>query len=102
MVAVLCTLALLLARRAPAASLEEKRDTTQSKLNEVEASQSALADKIAAENAEIDSMIGEVSALRQKQAAVEAQLAAKEEELEAATVALAKPNANTWSKSAGS
>jgi peptidoglycan hydrolase CwlO-like protein len=89
LVAALCTLALLLDSSAPAASLQEKRDTTQSKLNEVEASQSALADEIAAENAEIDSMIGEVSALRQKQAAVEAQLAAKEEELEAATKALA-------------
>ncbi|HEY5334193.1 MAG TPA: hypothetical protein VIJ21_11665 [Solirubrobacterales bacterium] len=88
LVAALCTLALLLDSTAPAASLQEKRDTTQSKLNEVEANQAALADTIAAENAEIDSMIGEVSALRQKQAAVEAQLAAKEEELEAATKAL--------------
>jgi peptidoglycan hydrolase CwlO-like protein len=90
MLAVLSALALMLSATAPAASLEEKRDTTQSKLNEVEANQNALADTIAAENAEIDSMIGEVSALRQEQAAVEAQLAAKEEELEAATVALAK------------
>jgi peptidoglycan hydrolase CwlO-like protein len=90
MVAALCTLALLLSSTAPAASLQEKRDTAQSKLNEVKESQSALADSIAAENAEINSMIGEVSALRQKQAAVEAQLAAKEEELEAATKALAE------------
>jgi peptidoglycan hydrolase CwlO-like protein len=90
MLAVLCVLALMLSATAPAASLEEKRDATQSKLNEVEANQNALAGTIAAENAEIDSMIGEVSALRQEQAAVEAQLAAKEEELEAATVALAK------------
>jgi peptidoglycan hydrolase CwlO-like protein len=88
LVAALCTLALLLDSPAPAASLQEKRDSTQSRLNEVKESQSALADTIAAENAEIDSMIGEVSALRQKQAAVEAQLAAKEEELEAATKAL--------------
>jgi peptidoglycan hydrolase CwlO-like protein len=90
MVAVLCTLALLLSSTAPAASLQEKRDSTQSKLNEVKESQNALAASIAAENKEIDSMIGEVSALRQKQAAVEAQLAAKEEELEAATKALAE------------
>jgi peptidoglycan hydrolase CwlO-like protein len=89
MVAALCTLALLLSATAPAASLQEKRDTAQSKLNEVEESQNALADTIAVENKEIDSMIGEVSALRQKQTAVEAQLAAKEEELEAATKALA-------------
>ena len=88
MVAALCLGALLLSSAAPAASLQEKRDATQSKLNEVESSKSELADSIAAENAEIDSMIGEVSALRQRQEAVEAQLAAKEEELEEATTAL--------------
>lgn len=88
LLAALCMLALLLDATAPAATLQEKRDATQSKLNEVEANTSALADTIAAQNAEIDTMIGEVSALRQKQEAVEAQLAAKEEELEAATNAL--------------
>ncbi|MBS1677263.1 MAG: hypothetical protein JST08_07750 [Actinobacteria bacterium] len=88
LLAALCTSALLLQATAPAATLQEKRDATQSKLNEVEANTSALAGTIAAENAEIDTMIGEVSALRQKQEAVEAQLAAKEEELEAATKAL--------------
>ena len=88
LLAALCVLALMLSSTAPAASLEEKRDSTQSKLNEVEANTSALADTIAAENAEIDTMIGEVSALRQEQEAVEAELAAKEEELEAATEAL--------------
>jgi len=89
LVAALCTLALLLDSSAPAASLQEKRDTTQSKLNEVKANQNELADTIAAENTEINAMIGEVSTLRQEQEAVEAQLAAKEEELEAATKALA-------------
>jgi peptidoglycan hydrolase CwlO-like protein len=88
LLAALCVVALMLSSTAPAASLEEKRDATQSKLNEVEANTGALADTIAAENAEIDTMIGEVSALRQQQEAVEAQLAAKEEELEAATKAL--------------
>jgi septal ring factor EnvC (AmiA/AmiB activator) len=90
LLAALCTLALLLDSTAPAASLQEKRDTTQSKLNEVEASQNEIADTIAAENTEINAMIGEVSTLRQEQEAVEAQLAAKEEELEAATTALQK------------
>lgn len=90
LLAALCTLALLLDSTAPAASLQEKRDTTQSKLNEVKANQSELADTIAAENTEINAMIGEVSTLRQEQEAVEAQLAAKEEELEAATTALRK------------
>ncbi|MBS1886361.1 MAG: hypothetical protein JSU06_04150 [Actinobacteria bacterium] len=88
LVAALCVLALALSATAPAASLQEKRDSAQSKLNEVKANQSALANTIAAENAEINAMIGEVSTLRQKQEAVEAQLAAKEEELEAATKAL--------------
>ena len=88
LLAALCTLVLLLEATAPAATLQEKRDATQSKLNEVEANTNALADTIAAENAEINTMIGEVSTLRQKQEAVEAQLAAKEEELEAATKAL--------------
>jgi peptidoglycan hydrolase CwlO-like protein len=90
LVAALCVLALALSATAPAASLEEKRDSAQSKLNEVEASAGTLAEQIAAQNAEIDSMIGEVSALRQEEAAVQAQLVAKEEELEAATVALEK------------
>src|ERR1700744_6586310 len=74
MLAMLCVLGLLLSSTAPAASLEEKRETTQSKLNEVEASQNELADTIAAENAEINAMIGEVSTLRQEQQVVEAQL----------------------------
>ncbi|HVT00205.1 MAG TPA: hypothetical protein VHE08_06790 [Solirubrobacterales bacterium] len=88
MAAALCALTLVLSATAPAASLQEKRDSTQSKLNEVKASQNALAATIATENAEINTMIGEVSTLRQKQEAVEAQLVAKEEELEAATKAL--------------
>jgi septal ring factor EnvC (AmiA/AmiB activator) len=90
LLAALCVAALMLSSTAPAASLEEKRDTTQSKLNEVEANQEELATTIAAENAEINTMIGEVSTLRQEQEAVEAQLVAKEEELEAATTALTK------------
>src|SRR6201999_1981669 len=90
LLATLCVAALILSSTAPAASLEEKRDTTQSKLNEVKASQSELADTIAAENTEINAMIGRVSTLRQEQQAVEAQLVVKEEELEAATTALAK------------
>jgi peptidoglycan hydrolase CwlO-like protein len=90
LLAALCTLALLLDSTAPAASLQEKQSATQSKLNEVEASHEELAATIAAENTEINAMIGEVSTLRQEQEAVEAQLVAKEEELEAATTALAK------------
>jgi hypothetical protein len=60
----------------------------------VHASQSALANTIAEQNAAIDTMIGEVSALRQKQAAVEAELAEKQDELERATAALEKEKAH--------
>jgi peptidoglycan hydrolase CwlO-like protein len=60
----------------------------------VRANQSALAATIAEQNAAIDSMIGEVSALRQKQAAAEAELAEKQSELEAATAALEKEKAH--------
>ena len=90
LLAALCTLALLLDGTAPAASLQEKQSATQSKLNDVEASHEELAATISAENAEINSMIGEVSTLRQEQEVVEAQLVAKEEELAAATTALTK------------
>jgi peptidoglycan hydrolase CwlO-like protein len=86
----LCALAASWQSSAPAASLQEKLDTTQGKLDDVRADQSALADTIAEQNAAIDSMIGEVSALRQKQAAVAAELAEKQEQLDRATAALEK------------
>jgi peptidoglycan hydrolase CwlO-like protein len=73
-----------------AADLQDKLDSTQGKLDDVRADQSALAETIAEQNAAIDSMIGEVSALRQKQAAVEAELAEKQEQLDRATAALEK------------
>jgi peptidoglycan hydrolase CwlO-like protein len=88
--AALCALAISLETRAPAADLQEKLDATQGKLDHVRASQSALAESIAEQNAAIDSMIGEVSVLRQKQAAVEAELAEKQDELDKATAALEK------------
>ncbi len=85
-----CALALLLSHspRAAAANLQEKLDATQGKLEGVQAKQSALAESIAEQNKAIDSMIGEVSALRQKTAAAEAELAEKEAELDRATAAL--------------
>jgi peptidoglycan hydrolase CwlO-like protein len=76
------------AASAPAETLEEKLQKTQSKLSEVRESQSAVATTIAAQNRAIDSMIGEVSALRQRQAAIEAELAAKQGELDRATAKL--------------
>ncbi len=89
LLAAVCALALSEAS-APAKDLQEKLDATQGKLDHVRASQSSLADTIEAQNAAINSMIGEVSELRRKQAAAEAELAEKEAELEAATAALEK------------
>jgi peptidoglycan hydrolase CwlO-like protein len=77
-----------LASSAPAETPQEKLESTQDKLEGVRADQSELAETIAAQNKAIDSMIGEVSALRQKQAAVEAELAEKQSQLDAATAAL--------------
>jgi peptidoglycan hydrolase CwlO-like protein len=93
LLAVVCALALSEAS-APAKTPQEKLEATQGKLDEVHASQSSLAETIAEQNAAIDTMIGEVSALRQKQAAVEAELAEKQGELEAATAALEKEKAH--------
>ncbi|MEZ5078851.1 MAG: hypothetical protein R2725_15585 [Solirubrobacterales bacterium] len=87
LLAGLCVLALSVAS-APAETPQEELEKTRDKLEGVRADQSALAETIAEQNRAIDAMIGEVSALRQKQAAVEAELTAKQEELEKATAAL--------------
>jgi peptidoglycan hydrolase CwlO-like protein len=87
--AALLLVALCLASAAPAKDLEEKLQATQGKLSHVREDQSALSATIAEQNHAIDSMIGEVSALRQKQAAVEGELSAKQAELDAATAKLA-------------
>jgi peptidoglycan hydrolase CwlO-like protein len=84
LLALLCLVA-----SAPAKDLEQKLQDTQGKLSHVRESQGALAATIAEQNKAIDSMIGEVSALRQQQAAVESELAAKQRELASATAKLA-------------
>jgi len=76
------------AASAPAETLEEKLHQTQGKLSDVRESQSAVATTIAEQNRAIDSMIGEVSALRRRQAAIEAELSAKQAELDRATARL--------------
>ncbi len=86
--AALCLLAASLTASAPAVTTEEKYDAAQSRLEGVQADQSSLAATIAAQNKAIDTMIGEVSVLRQELAAVQARLAAKQEQLERATAAL--------------
>jgi peptidoglycan hydrolase CwlO-like protein len=89
-----CAAGLAWAGRAPAETPQEKLEATQGKLAHVRESSSALADTIAEQNRAIDSMIGEVSALRQKQAAVQGELAEKQAELDAATQALEKEEAH--------
>ncbi len=90
LLAALCALAVSLTASAPAVTPQEKYDAAQDQLEGVRADQSSLAETIAAQNKAIDSMIGEVSALRQELAAVEAELAAKQAQLDRATAALAK------------
>ncbi len=81
--------ALCLAAVASAQTLHEKLEATQGKLNDVRESQSALTATIAEQNRAIDSMLGEVSVLRQRQQAVESELVAKQAELDRATAKLA-------------
>ncbi len=85
-----CALALALSSTPAGATPQEKLERTQSKLDDVRASQSALAETIAEQNAAIDSMIGEVSRLRREQQALESELVEKQAELERATAALRK------------
>jgi peptidoglycan hydrolase CwlO-like protein len=84
LLAVLC----VAAGSAGAETLQEKLDQTQGKLAKVRESESSLTASIAEQNRAIDSMIGEVSVLRQRQAAMEAELAAKQAELDRATAKL--------------
>jgi peptidoglycan hydrolase CwlO-like protein len=88
LLAGLCLLAGSWAGSAPAETPQEKLEATRDKLEGVRAHQSALTETIAEQNRAIDSMLGEVSDLRQKQAAVAAELAEKQSELDAATKAL--------------
>jgi septal ring factor EnvC (AmiA/AmiB activator) len=90
LLAAICALASLTEASAPAKTPHEKLEATEGKLAGVREDQSSLAATIAEQNAAIDTMIGEVSTLRQKQATVEGELTEKQSELEAATAALKK------------
>ncbi len=81
----LCVLAAEGASRAPAKDLEERFEAAQGRLAHVRKSESSLGESIEAQNREINAMIGEVSTLRQREAAVAAELAEKQNELETAT-----------------
>jgi peptidoglycan hydrolase CwlO-like protein len=86
--ATLLLLALCLAASAPAETLREKYDAAQGKLDDVRDSQRSVAATLAEQNQAIDTMLGEVSRLRQQQAALEAELAGKQAELDGATAEL--------------
>jgi peptidoglycan hydrolase CwlO-like protein len=88
LLAALCAVALSWTASAPAETPQEKLEATRDKLEGVRSHQEALAETIAEQNRAIDSMIGEVSDLRQKQAAAVAELAEKQAELDKATAAL--------------
>jgi peptidoglycan hydrolase CwlO-like protein len=88
LLAALCAVAVSWAGSAPAQTPQEKLEATREKLEGVRAHSSSLTESIAEQNKAIDSMLGEVSELRRKQAAVEAELAEKQAELEKATAAL--------------
>jgi septal ring factor EnvC (AmiA/AmiB activator) len=75
------------AESAPA-DPQQKLEATRDKLEGVRAESSDLTATIAEQNRAIDAKLGEVSALRQEQEAVEAELAEKQAELDRATEAL--------------
>ncbi len=86
--AALLLLVLCLVASAPAKTLQEKLDSTQGKLSHVQESQSALSATIEEQNRAIDTMLGEVSRLRQEQLALEGELEDKQGELDSATAKL--------------
>ena len=75
---------------ALAKDLQAQLHATEGKLAHVQSSSRSLSASIAEQNTAIDSMIGEVSTLRQRQAALADQLAAKQAQLKVAAAALAK------------
>ncbi len=75
---------------ALAKDLQAQLHSTEGKLAHVQSSSRSLSATIAQQNTAIDSMIGEVSTLRQRQAALADQLAAKQAQLKVAAAALAK------------
>jgi septal ring factor EnvC (AmiA/AmiB activator) len=87
LLAASCALAVAWPQTAPA-DPQEKLEATRDKLEGVRAQGDDLVASIAEQNRAIDAKLGEVSALRQEQEAVEAELAEKEAELKRATEAL--------------
>ena len=86
LLAAVCSLAVLLHASPASATIASK----QAALADVQDQQSAISDQLAGSNAEINSLIGQVSEARQAEAAAAADLAAKQKELDAATDELQK------------
>jgi septal ring factor EnvC (AmiA/AmiB activator) len=86
--AALLFAALCLVASAGAETLREEFDAAQQKLSHVRESQSALSATIEEQNHAIDTMLGEVSRLRQHQEALEGELAEKQGQLDRATAEL--------------
>jgi peptidoglycan hydrolase CwlO-like protein len=93
LLAALCVVGAYWSASAPA-DPRQKLEETRDKLEDVRAQESELAATIAEQNRMVDSILGEVSRLRQEQEAVEAELAEKQAELERATAALEKEEAH--------
>ena len=81
--------ALLDAGSAPAQTLQEKFDDTQSKLNDAKQKEGVLTTQISSYSDRISRLEGEVAALRNREAVVAERLAAKQAELERAQMRLA-------------
>ncbi len=81
--------ALLDAGSAPAQTLQEKFDDTQSKLNDAKQKEGVLTTQISSYSDRISRLEGEVAALRNREAVVAERLAAKQAQLERAQMRLA-------------
>src|SRR6187397_374314 len=86
--AALLFVVLCLVASAGAETLREEFDSAQQKLSHVRESQSTLSATIEEQNRAIDTMLGEVSRLRQQQEALEGELDEKQGELDRATAEL--------------
>lgn len=76
--------AVLLADRAPAQTLQEKADTTQSKIDDASAQEGVLTTRINHVSREIEGLQGQVADLRNREATVAAELERVQAELSAA------------------
>jgi murein DD-endopeptidase MepM/ murein hydrolase activator NlpD len=84
------TAALVAARGAPAAGLQERIDATEAKIARAEGRQGVLTTTVSRLDGRISRLEGEVAVLRRREAAVAARLAAKQAELDRAVAKLSR------------